>query len=443
MAVLALNGKAIDWAKPPKQTQLVKWDRRDQYGREVIGSLRAISHLDATDALAVKKFGQHIIILQPSYNTGVAASAGTHDYDACFDVYIPGVSWAEQQKFFRANGWGAYWRRPPKFGHHIHMFSLPPQEGKDRSDDYKSAGFKVGRFVDGGWSTRGFKNASAQIEAYYGKRDALASNARDNSWFPSSIKATIFDFAAYAKARKPKPKPAKPAKPSKPVLAWENVSFHNTHWNSVEGGKEANVLKTAPVIARKSAAGLPGVAAFAEVRSGQRAILVAEMVKYGYVQVAYEKANMLLVMRRPQVERIAYSFYKFSQQDGGNVEGVLRVKFRSKGSRFNIGVVHLDHDSSDAKKRSNLKEAVEMMERYGKSTLLPDWKSRSLLIGDFNKSVAFVGKVLEPLGFKNFDIPGATLDQAWVGSKRVTRGAVATEAPGDHPRIVVRLGKTV
>ncbi len=203
MSVLLLSGKPVDWAKPPKATTRVKWSRKDMYGRDVTGSLRTIAALDRTDALAVKRWGVHIVVIQPPFNKGVAASAGTHDYDACLDVYIPGVAWRIQESFFRANGWGAYWRRPPKFGHHIHMFVLPVQEGVDRTDDYREGGFKVGRFVDGGWSLFGRRTTSAQVGAYYEHRDALASNAKDDGWFPASIKATIFNLGAYLKSQVP------------------------------------------------------------------------------------------------------------------------------------------------------------------------------------------------------------------------------------------------
>lgn len=432
MAVLTLQGKAIDWANPPKANALVQWSRVDMYGRKVIGSLRSIAHLDATNDKVKAKWGVNLVVIQPSYNTSVAASAGTHDYDACFDVYIPGVSWSEQQKFLRACGWGAYWRRPPKFGHHIHMFSLPVQKGVLRADDYREGGFRVGLFVDGGYSTKGRKTSSAQIDAYYNHRDALASNARDPSWFPSDIKTTIFNLAPYVKKRVP-------VKKSNP---WFNGGFLNTHWNSLAGGKTANVKKTAPRFAKAAAAGFPALHGFSEVRSSQKKYLVAAMAKYGYKQVVYNEDNMLIVFARSQVEIIGSSFSLFSQQDGGNKEGVLRVKFRVAGSRAQMGFLHLDHDSPEWKKRSNLKEAYEAMKRYGQKTLLPDWKSRTILIGDLNDPDV-AEDVLKPLGFKKMS-GSSGVDQAYVGAKRLVREGQATKVAGtDHPRILVRMGKSI
>lgn len=199
------TGRELIWRFKQKPTKTVIWSKRDIYGRKVKGSLRTIAHLDRTNKLAKKRFGVEIQIIQPCYNTSVAASAGTHDYDACLDVRIPGVSWWTQQKFFRANGWGAYYRSPAQgFSNHIHMFSLPEREGKSVSDDYKVHGFKVGRFVDGGFSTLGRQVASSQIEDYYNHRNALASHAHDSSWFPSNITATIFNLTAYINRRKNK-----------------------------------------------------------------------------------------------------------------------------------------------------------------------------------------------------------------------------------------------
>lgn len=197
MSVLTLKGKPINWSKPPKAQAKVRWSRNTTSGKPVIGSLYAIAHLDHMNALAEKKFGVGIQVIQSAYNSTVAASKGTHDEDMCFDVWIPGVDGLTQQAFFRANGAGAYYRKPPAFGTHIHYFSLPPREGVDVSDDYRSNGFKVGLYVDGGYSTLGRKAASSQIEDYYNHRTALAGHAFDPSWFPPDINRTLFNLPAY------------------------------------------------------------------------------------------------------------------------------------------------------------------------------------------------------------------------------------------------------
>lgn len=198
MSVLTLTGKPINWAKPPKATDKVMWSKRTLSGKAVVGSLRTIAHLDHLNTLALKKFGIGIDVFQGPYNTDVEASKGTHDFDACLDVRITGVPWAAQQAFLRANGAGAYYRTPAQgFTPHIHYFTLPPREGVSVSDDYRVHGFKVGKYVDGGYSTFGRVVASSQIEDYYSHRTALSGHAHDPSWFPPNIDATIFDLPAY------------------------------------------------------------------------------------------------------------------------------------------------------------------------------------------------------------------------------------------------------
>lgn len=203
--VLYLNGRKINWEKPPRATTKVMWSKRDMYGRKVTGSLRTIAHFDRLNRLAKKKFGVELVIIQPPNNTTVAASAGTHDFDCCVDLYIPGVSWWDQQRFFRANGLGCWYRYPPSFGNHIHGFTLPPREGKTISDDYKVYGFKVGVYVDGGYSSRGGLVTSSQLADYYNHAFGLSGQHvpnSDRSWFPRDIEATIFDLGKYIEARR-------------------------------------------------------------------------------------------------------------------------------------------------------------------------------------------------------------------------------------------------
>jgi len=200
MAVLLLSGRKINWAKPPKATAKVMWSQKTTGGKKVVGSLRTIAHLDYLNNLARKRFGRGLVVIQGPYNTTVKASAGTHDYDACLDVSIPGVPWLTQQNFFRANGGGAYYRGPENGfkTKHIHYFTLPYHaKGVEVSQGYQRTGFKVGRYVDGGWSTAGKRTTSSQIEDYYNRRNALKGHARDGTWFPPDIDKTIFNLTKY------------------------------------------------------------------------------------------------------------------------------------------------------------------------------------------------------------------------------------------------------
>lgn len=197
MSILGLGGKPINWANPPKPTDEVMWSKKTTGGKPVIGSFRTIAHLEHLNELAVAKFGIGISVIQGPNNSTVPASEGTHDYDACLDVWINGVSGTAQQWFFRQHGAGAYWRKPPSFGNHIHYFTLPPYIGPDVSRAYAQQGFRVGRYVDGGWSTEGRRTTSSQIEDYYEHKTALKGHAHDPSPFPKDIRATIFDLNGY------------------------------------------------------------------------------------------------------------------------------------------------------------------------------------------------------------------------------------------------------
>lgn len=419
MSVLTLAGKPINWLKPPKATTRVMWSRRDMYERKVTGSFRTIAALDRLDGLAVKKYGKHIVVIQPSYNTGVKASAGTHDYDACLDVYIPGVAWAEQEKFFRANGAGAYWRRPPLFGNHIHLFILPPIEGKDRRDDFEVHGFKVGYLVPG------------QLVDYFAHRNALANHAADHGWFPSNIAATIFNLPAYIKTQIPKP--------TKPVDPWFNISFLNTHGDDgAEGTRSFN--SRVPAMVKTSVEGKPAFVTYCEVRKdGQIDALTEAMIKEGYALTGYD--HRLAVFHRPHVKIGGYSFAQYKTQNKGAIEGMLRVKFSINGSKGQIGVTHLDYRPGfDQGRVDQMKEGIASLARYGLAWSGLTWKKRTTIVGDFNSEDWVMDKAVIPAGFVDAGC-GANIDFVAVGAGRPIRGASKTSTASDHPRILARLGR--
>jgi hypothetical protein len=171
---------------------MCRWTKKDYLGRPIKGSFRTLCHLNRLNNLALKKYGKEIVIIQRDWNTTVAASAGTHDFDSVWDIYIPGVSWWEQQRFFRANGFGCWYRHPPLFGNHIHGFTLPHPEGRYRGDDFASQGTRVGIYVPG------------QLEDYYNEAFGLANQhtpRSDKSWFPDNKEATVFNLSKYVKTR--------------------------------------------------------------------------------------------------------------------------------------------------------------------------------------------------------------------------------------------------
>lgn len=206
--VRTADGKPINWRRPPRPNTMCTWTKRDQAGRPIRGTFRTLCHLNRLNNLALKRFGREIVVIQRDWNTGVAASAGTHDYDATWDLYIPGVDWWTQQRFFRANGLGCWYRHPPLFGNHIHGFTLPPREGRSISDDFAVHGIKVGVYVDGGYSTRGRLVTSSQLADYYARAFGLSGQhepGSDRSWHPATrpggVEATIFDLDKYVAQR--------------------------------------------------------------------------------------------------------------------------------------------------------------------------------------------------------------------------------------------------
>jgi hypothetical protein len=220
-----LDGSKIDWDDPPRATTKVMWSKRTTSGKKITGSFRTICWLNRLNNLAYDKWDHGIEVIQPPYNVGVVASAGTHDLDACVDLYIPGVSWWAMQRFVRANGGGGWYRHPPLFGNHIHVFCLPPQEGQLRADDWAVAGFRVGKYVDGGYSTSGRQITSAQITDYYNHAFGLSGQHTpnsDHSWFPASIKDTIFDLKTYVakRAKKQPPPPPPPVSKERLMADW-------------------------------------------------------------------------------------------------------------------------------------------------------------------------------------------------------------------------------
>lgn len=180
-----------------------RWHKKTTNGQPVIGSVRAIAHLDWMNRRAKKIFGVGIEVIQSAYNTTVAASAGTHNEDLVYDLYIPGVPWWRQQRFFRRHGFWCWYRHWPLFGNHIHGFcALPGQLG---SPVFANRGFKVGVYVDGGYSTRGTRVTSSQLDDFVKKAFGLSGQhepGSDRSWFPPDLQATVFDLHAYVQRRK-------------------------------------------------------------------------------------------------------------------------------------------------------------------------------------------------------------------------------------------------
>lgn len=169
-------------------SRLITYTQPNIYGRYFKCSRRTAGALDYTKMQLAKKAKRdnksyRLVIIQGCYNTGVAASAGTHDFDACLDVKIEGMSYPEAQTFLRKYGWAAFYRKPPTFTEHIHMVLLPPYMLRWVAP--------VGQWVPG------------QVTDYYAEPplDGLTSNAIDYSWHPPDIRATIFNYDEWLKIK--------------------------------------------------------------------------------------------------------------------------------------------------------------------------------------------------------------------------------------------------
>lgn len=189
------DGKKINWRNPPQPNHKCFWTKRDTGGDRIYASFRSLCHLNRLNNLALHKFGTQLEVIQPPYNTSVPASAGTHDFDSVWDVYIPGVGWWRQQRFFRANGLWGWYRHPPLFGNHYHGFTAPwPKPDSTHWDDFADRGTKVGVWVP------------SQLVDFYNEAFGLSGQhtpGSDNSWFPRNKVDTIFKLSKYIERREP------------------------------------------------------------------------------------------------------------------------------------------------------------------------------------------------------------------------------------------------
>lgn len=81
---------------------------------------------------AEAKAGAPLLIVQGSYNKGVAASAGTHDGGGCVDVSTSGMSSTRVRnvvQYLRMVGFAAWYRTPAQgFSYHIHACAIGDRE---------------------------------------------------------------------------------------------------------------------------------------------------------------------------------------------------------------------------------------------------------------------------------------------------------------------------
>lgn len=131
---------------------------------------------------AEKLLGYQLHLIQGSYNSGVSASAGTHDGGGAMDVWGKGTAhWGTEIAVLRRVGFAAWGRTPSQgpWGYHEHCIAI--------GDPELSSG------------------ARAQVVDYFNGRNGLAGNGKDT--FNRTYAKKGWSFEAYKKTITPvKPK---------------------------------------------------------------------------------------------------------------------------------------------------------------------------------------------------------------------------------------------
>lgn len=180
----------------PRATDIITVTR---LGVTFKASRRTVAHIDYTyDAFRRVFPMRFLLIIQPCYSRGIAASKGSHDYDAVIDFGYIGsltsmgeeVDWRRLEHFLRVHGWAAFYRDWPG-DKHVHAISLPPW--------VKGVGYVfrtvVGYLVDGGRSLTGRVTGGSQINDYVTGLDGLAGHNADTDWRPNP--QPIFNYRAW------------------------------------------------------------------------------------------------------------------------------------------------------------------------------------------------------------------------------------------------------
>lgn len=190
MQILTMSGHPIDWMHPPSVKTRVSTDLIAGDGVRFTGSFRTCVHMKWMIEECQKKFGVPLHVIQPPYHQGVDISAGTHDYDACSDVWIPGVDGWSAQRWLRTHGFGCWFRHTGDWANpddwHLHGFTLPLG---------RRFGTKVGEWIPG------------QLDDYYNHAFGLVdmhTPGSDDSWYPANIDSTIFSVQHYVNRQQQK-----------------------------------------------------------------------------------------------------------------------------------------------------------------------------------------------------------------------------------------------
>lgn len=147
-------------------------------GRRVVAGERTMALVLYADWWLRTHVGCYLYVVQSAYNTGVEASAGTHDFDGCLDFYIIRIKsgrkvWIKGQRWLRRLHWFAWlrntgaWYRPSSW--HFHAVCIGVSET-----------CKVGVYVPG------------QEDDGWNGKSGLVGHVTDPTWRPERYKPFNF-----------------------------------------------------------------------------------------------------------------------------------------------------------------------------------------------------------------------------------------------------------
>lgn len=142
---------------------------------------------------AEKLLGYQLQLIQGSYNSGVSASAGTHDGGGAMDVWGKGTAhWNNEVAVLRRVGFAAWGRTPSQgpWGYHMHCIAI--------GDPELSSG------------------ARAQVTSYRNGHNGLANNGKD-TFTRAYVNATWEKYKATVT-------PVAPPRPPKPKITFHTLS---------------------------------------------------------------------------------------------------------------------------------------------------------------------------------------------------------------------------
>lgn len=340
------------------------------------------------------------LIMTQGVKSGAVASGGTHLGLGVGDIYLGPHKWKDVLKYAFEIGFFGWYRPELWIG------------GKRIWKSHMHLG------------VRGHSKMAASLKAqqvsWTKRRNGLKGDGPDAyTWRPSNYKSK----APYTTARK--------------IYFWHTVAFLNV-WGDDGGTGTRTFTKRLPKMVKDITNGEPSVIGFCEVRTEQIEPLRAAMAAAGYKPAGYERRIAVFVL--PDIEIGKVSFYTYSEQNKGAIEGILRLHLKVWGHWNLYGFTHLDYRPGyDNGRVRQMKQGAKAMTRTGLSVRLIA-KDRQVIGGDFNSRNWVMDKALNPAGFRDMGC-GADIDFLTTGSKRAILSADKVTTDSDHPIIRAVLGK--